>query len=93
MGNTTIKPTRPVARLIRKRPTTIAAQVSITGRLFQTSAVLVPIAVRASTRSPSSIGIENALIAKEKAANNPPTAPPTSSMAHPVGVLNSMGTI
>ena len=93
MGNTTIKPTRPVAKLSRNRPSTIAPQVSITGRLFQTSAMLVPIAVRASTRSLSSIGIENTLMANENAANKAPTAPPTSNMAHPVGVVNSIGAI
>ena len=69
---------------------TIAPQVSMTGRLFQTSAMLVPIAVSASTRSSSSIGIEKALMAKEKAANRAPTAVPTISSAQPVGVVNSI---
>src|SRR5262249_12009833 len=72
---------------------TITPQVSMAGRLFQISAMLDPIAVKASVRSLSSIGIENALIAKEKAANRPPTTLPTISIAHPVGVVNSIGTI
>jgi len=54
-------------------------------RLFQTRAVLVPMAVKASVRRSSSMGTENTLMAKEKAANSPPTALPTSSIAHPTG--------
>ena len=49
----------------------------MTGRLFHTIAMLVPIAVRASVRSLSSIGIEKALIAKANAAKRPPTNVPT----------------
>ena len=69
----------------------IAAQVSMTGRLFQTSAMLVPMAVSASVRSLSSIGMEKALMANAKAANRPPTALPTSSIAQPISVVNSIG--
>ena len=71
----------------------IAAQVSMTGRLFHTSAMLVPMAVSASVRSLSSIGMEKALIANANAANRPPTAPPTTSIAQPTSVVNSIGTI
>src|SRR5262245_539191 len=90
-GNTTITTKRQVNRLNRKSPRTMAPQVSMTGRLFHTRAMLVPIAVRASTRSSSSIGIENALIANEKAANRAPTALPTTSIAQPVALVNSIG--
>ena len=72
---------------------TMAPHVSITGRLFQNSAKLVPIAVRASTFLSSSIGIEKTLIANEKPANKAPTADPTSSIAQPVGVVNSIAAI
>src|SRR3546814_3910418 len=64
---------------------------SMTCRLFQTSAQLVPIAVRASTRWSSIIGMEKAEIAKEKAANRPPISVPTTSMAMPVDEVNSIG--
>jgi len=63
----------------------------MTGTLFQTSAMLVPIAVKASTRSSSSIGTENALIANENAANSPPTNVPTATSDAPDGVVNSVG--
>ena len=45
----------------------IAPDVTMTARLRQTSAKTVPIAVRGSTVSSSSLGIESALMAKEKA--------------------------
>ena len=90
-GKTTIIPSRPVAIPTTTSASMIAAQVSMTGRLFQTSAMLVPMAVNASVRSVSSIGMENALMANAKAANSPPTAPPTSSIAQPVAVVNSIG--
>ena len=60
----------------------------MTGRLFQTSAMLVPMAVSASTFSSSSIGMAKTLMAKEKAANSAPTTEPTISSAQPVGVVN-----
>jgi hypothetical protein len=50
----------------------------------------VPIAVNASIGRSSSIGMEKVLIAKEKAAKRPPTAVPTTSIAHPVGDASSM---
>ena len=58
---------RPVATANRKSANTIAAQVSMTGRLFQTSAMLDPMAVSESIRRSSNIGIANVLIANEKA--------------------------
>ena len=79
-----------MARLSTNSASTIAPQASMTGRLFQTSAMLVPIAVRASTRSSSSIGTAKTLMAKEKAANSAPTTEPTSSSAQPFGVVNSI---
>ena len=69
----------------------IAAQVNMTGRLCQTSAMLVPMAVKASVRSDSSIGMEKALMANANAANRPPTALPISNIAQPTSVVNSMG--
>ena len=48
----------------------MAAQVSMTGRLFHTKAMLVPMAVKASVRSVSSIGIAKALMANANAANS-----------------------
>lgn len=62
-------------------------QLSMTGRLFHTMAMLVPIAVRASVRSASSVGKEKTEMAK--AANRPPTAPPTSSKAQSSGLVNN----
>ena len=70
----------------------MAPQAIITARLFQTIAMLIPIAVSASVRSSSSIGTAKTLIAKAKAANSAPTALPTKSSAHPVGVKSSIGT-
>src|SRR3546814_8851461 len=67
-----MRPTKPVATDSRNRVSTRAPHSSMTCRLFQTSAQLVPIAVRASTRWSSIIGMEKAEIAKEKAANRPP---------------------
>ena len=58
------------------------------GRLFQTMAMLVPIAVSASMCSSSIIGMEKTLTAKENEANSAPTTLPTSSNAQPVGVVN-----
>ena len=84
-GNATISPSMPGIRL-RETGRTSAPQVSMTGRLFQTSAMLVPIAVKASKRSLSSMGIESALMAKAKAANNPPITVPTTSIDQPIGV-------
>ena len=51
--------------------------------MFQTSAMLRAHRGQASVGSLSSIGIEKALIANENAANNPPTAVPTASIAQP----------
>ena len=36
------------------------------------------------------IGIETTLMAKENAANSPPTTVPTTSMDQPIGVVKSM---
>src|SRR3546814_10511179 len=63
------RPSVPVSMLTANRASAMAPHTSIGGRLFQTSAMLVPIAVKASTFSFSSIGIEKAPMAKEKAAN------------------------
>src|SRR3546814_19334550 len=84
----TISPKSVVATPSANRATTIAPQVKETRRLFQTSAMLVPIAVRASVRSFISMGIENALIAKETAANIEPTRLPTTQHAQPAGGVN-----
>src|SRR3546814_19089806 len=81
----TISPKSAVATPSANRATTIAPQVKETRRLFQTSAMLVPIAVRASVRSFSSMGIENGLIADEKAANSPQHRLPTTTNAQTAG--------
>jgi len=47
-------------------------------------------AVKASVRSASSIGTAKVETAKEKAANSPPMAVPTTSMPQPSGVVVSI---
>ena len=51
--------------------------------------MLVPIAVKASKRSLSSMGIERADGEGEGRAN-PPITVPTTSIDQPIGVVNSM---
>ena len=55
----TIIPTRPVATQAAKSSSSIAPQASIGGRLFHTSFMLQAMAVSASTRWSTIIGIEN----------------------------------
>ena len=66
----------------------MAPQTIIGARLFQTSAMLVPIAVSASTLRSRSIGMEKTLIAKANEANRPPTTVPTPRMIHPTGSVS-----
>ena len=68
-------------------------QASMTGRLFQTLEMLVPMAVKASVFSSSSMGMEKVLMAKEKAAKRAPTAEPATSMAQPIQVRKRVGRI
>lgn len=75
-GNITIIPTKAVATHTANRATTIAPQAIIGIMLFHTSLKLVAMAVKASTRRPSIIGIAKTLIENANAANNPPTADP-----------------
>ena len=81
----TISPISPVATLTAKRTRTIAPQAIIGTRLFHTSAMLVPIAVRASVRRSSNMGTEKALMASPNAAKIPPMAVPTTIIAQPIG--------
>ena len=53
------------------------------GRLFHTSFMLVPMAVRASTRPSSIMGTAKTLMANANAANKPPIAVPTMTIVHP----------
>jgi hypothetical protein len=64
----------------------------MTGMLFQTIEMLVPMAVKASVRWSSSMGTANVLTAKENAAKRPPTAVPTASIPQPCGVVRSIAT-
>jgi hypothetical protein len=68
----------------------LGPQVSITGRLFQTSDMLTPIVVSAPVPSSSIVGIPNTLTAKPKAATMPLTAVPVSSSDQPNHVAKIM---
>lgn len=61
----------------------MAPQAIIVGRLFQTSFMLVAMAVSASTGRSRSIGTEKTLIANAKEANRLPMAVLMISIAHP----------
>ena len=43
--------------------------------------------------TPEYLAQAKALMANANAANKPPTAPPTTSMAQPISVVNNMGTM
>ena len=87
-----MKPRRPVDDAQQRRAASTIAPQAIIGELFQTIAMLVPIAVSASVRRSSSMGIENTLIAKAKAANSAADERSDDQHRPAAGVVKSMPT-